>query len=362
MTTYSMGQYRFSSSSDTVENLDDITLSYEAVAVSDEIEGSDLNTVSLQDVVIYPTSGEPFEEGKDYYAYLQIPQDMNYNLELTLRLIKGSSEEASNFQYIKKINIPSGGSNQDVHQVALYDDNPLKDVSGIIKATIPNDIPFKEGKNYDDKDNDSLEISNNKLDSSKVEVGMLYRYRKFKENDDGSKSTTETYYYLGMNNENDEKYLKRTDKVNDILLPESWKITKSSNVVTYVVAFRPVESGFTKLLLKMTRIVEDYNIERVNEKGKTEYGRKLDIKNMTGCKLYKVHDLVNNKKAIPFKSLTKIGVWGHPELMMIINGEEIKIGPSGYYELDAIPIKSLGVVALSNKDTFSIDYQYALED
>lgn len=359
MTTYSMGQYRFSSSADTVENLEDITLSYEAVTVSDEIEGSDLNTVSLQDVVISRRSGEPFEAGKDYYAYLQIPQDMNYNLELTLRLTKSSSEEASNFQYIKKISIPSGGSSQNVHQVALYDSNPLKDTDGIIKATIPEDIPFLEGSSYNDKD--SLEISKDKLDQNKVEVGMLYRYRNFKENDDGTKSTTETYYYLGMSNENDEKYLKRTDKVNDILLPESWKIINSNNIVTYVVAFRPVDSGFTKLLLKMTRIVEDYNIERVNEEGKTEYGRKLDIKKMAGCKLYKVYDLINNENAIPFNSLTKIGVWGHPELMMIINGEEIKIGPSGYYELDAIPITSLGVVALDNSDMFSIDYQYAID-
>ena len=177
MTTYSMGQYRFSSSADTVENLEDITLSYEAVAVSDEIEGSDSNTVSLQDVVISRISGEPFEVGKDYYAYLQIPQDMNYNLELTLRLMKDSLEEASNFQYIKKISIPSGGSSQNVYQVALYDDNPLKDIDGVIRATIPEDIPFLKGSSYEDSD--SLEISKDKLDQSKVEAGMLYKYRKF---------------------------------------------------------------------------------------------------------------------------------------------------------------------------------------
>lgn len=361
MTTYSMGQYRFSSSSDTVKDLG-TSLSDETVAVSDKIEGSDTNTISLQDVAISRGDGEAFEVGKDYYAYLQIPQDMNYNLEITLRLIKDSKEEASNFQYIKKINIPSGGgSSQNVHQVALYDSNPLKDADGVIKATIPEDIPFLEGNSYD-KSEDSLEISKDKLDQNKVEVGMLYGYKELKENDDGSKSTVATYYYLGMNNENNEKYLKRTNKVNDIIMPESWKESGGDAISTYVVAFRPVESGFTKLLLKMTRIVEDYNIERINDDGNIEYGRKLDKSKMTGCKLYQVYDLISNGN-IPCKGkpLTKIGVWSHPELMMIINGEEIKIGPSGYYELDAIPITSLGVVALDNSDMFSIDYQYAID-
>lgn len=361
MTTYSMGQYRFSSSSDTVKDLG-ASLSDETVAVSDKIEGSDTNTISLQDVAISRGDGEAFEVGKDYYAYLQIPQDMNYNLEITLRLIKDSKEEASNFQYIKKINIPSGGSIQNVHQVALYDSNPLKDADGVIKATIPEDIPFLEGNSYN-KGEDSLEISKDKLNQNKVEIGMLYGYKELKENDDGSKSTVATYYYLGMNNENNEKYLKRTNKVNDIIMPESWKESGGDAISTYVVAFRPVESGFTKLLLKMTRIVEDYNIERINDDGNIEYGRKLDKSKMTGCKLYQVYDLISNGN-IPCngKPLTKIGVWSHPELMMIINGEEIKVGPSGYYELDAISITSLGVVALSNKDMFSIDFQYAVED
>lgn len=360
MTTYSMGQYRFSSSSDTVKDLGAI-LSYETVAVSDKIEGSDTNTISLQDVAISRGDGEAFEAGKDYYAYLQIPQDMNYNLEITLRLIKDSKEEASNFQYIKKINIPMGGKSQNTHLVALYDDNPDKNTNGNIKIVFPEDIPFLKGNSYD-KGEDSLEISKDKLDQNKVEAGMLYGYKELKENDDGSKSTVATYYYLGMNNENNEKYLKRTNKVNDIIMPESWKESDGDAISTYVVAFRPVESGFTKLLLKMTRIVEDYNIERINDDGNIEYGRKLDKSKMTGCKLYQVYDLISNGN-IPCKGkpLTKIGVWSHPELMMIINGEEIKVGPSGYYELDAISVTSLGVVALSNKDMFSIDYQYDIE-
>lgn len=353
MTTYSMGQYRFSSSANTVKSLG-ANLSYEMVAVTDQIDGSEANTVSLQDVAISREDGEPFEAGKDYCAYLQIPRDMNYNIELTLRLIKDSKEEASNFQYIRKINVPQGGSGtQNVYTVALYEYEKNN-----VKAVIPENIPFNQDNDYNEEADKDV-ISADKLNQDKVKKDMLYQYKKLKDNEDGTKSTIATYFYLGIE-ENDIKYLKRTHNVNDIIMSASWLITESNETATYVLSFRPVEAGFTKLLLKMTRIVEDYNIERVGNDGNVEYGRKLDITKMNGCKLYQIHNLMN-KDNIPHTSLTKIGIWGHPELMMIINGEEIKIGPSGYYELDAIPITSLGVVALNNKDMFSIDYQYAID-
>jgi hypothetical protein len=44
--------------------------------------------------------------------------------------------------------------------------------------------------------------------------------------------------------------------------------------------------------------------------------------------------------------------------MFTINGEEIKIGPSGYYELQDFDIDFLGVAALDNRDQFTIDVQY----
>ena len=45
---------------------------------------------------------------------------------------------------------------------------------------------------------------------------------------------------------------------------------------------------------------------------------------------------------------------------MIINGEEIRIGPSGYYEQDALPIDSLGVVVPdgTTNSYFYIDYEF----
>jgi hypothetical protein len=45
--------------------------------------------------------------------------------------------------------------------------------------------------------------------------------------------------------------------------------------------------------------------------------------------------------------------------MFTINGEEIKIGQSGYYELKDFTINSLGVIVTDyDIDRFTIDYEY----
>ena len=108
----------------------------------------------------------------------------------------------------------------------------------------------------------------------------------------------------------------------------------------------------------MTRQSEDYNIQHTTQNG-TEYGRILDI-DKTVCELYKVNNLVNSMNSNA--NLDRIGVWGHSGLMMAINGEEIKIGPSGFYELAEVPVSSLGVVARDFNDSFTVDYEFSNKD
>ena len=101
---------------------------------------------------------------------------------------------------------------------------------------------------------------------------------------------------------------------------------------------------------------EDYNIQNVGAGG-IEYGRKLDI-NKVKTTIYQVSNLVPQMN--PNGKLDKIGVWGHSGLLMVINGEEIRIGPSGYYELDSLPVSTFGVVAPTGdySNMFTVDYQY----
>jgi hypothetical protein len=46
-------------------------------------------------------------------------------------------------------------------------------------------------------------------------------------------------------------------------------------------------------------------------------------------------------------------------MYLAINGEQIQIGKTGFYELDNFNITSLGVIVKdSNIDRFSIDYEF----
>ena len=46
---------------------------------------------------------------------------------------------------------------------------------------------------------------------------------------------------------------------------------------------------------------------------------------------------------------------------MAINGEEIRIGQSGYYELNDFDITHFSMLITGNEDKFSIDYQYKID-
>jgi hypothetical protein len=56
-------------------------------------------------------------------------------------------------------------------------------------------------------------------------------------------------------------------------------------------------------------------------------------------------------------------VWGNYGLRMAVNGEEIRIGPTGYYEMDLLPIYRLGIAPQwdsnnQNSSDFTVDYLY----
>lgn len=373
--TYSMGQYRFSGAVNTVSSLP-TKVSEETINTNgSNSEGSELNSSYQKDVSLSLSDGTAFEQGKDYYAFIKIPQDLNYDIELTLKLIKDTDDEKANYQYLRTIEIPRGGTGQDSETVVLYETEIRDEINSKweldaednkvyteevfkLKAMIPEQIPFTV-----DKFN-LVEIPVPGDYQDKIIDQNIYQLKEYTTKSDNTKVVKATYYYLGYIKEDGSKGLKKWDKYNDVVVAASWRQGTTQSFVTYTLIFRPVEAGFTKLLLQMTRSAEDYNIERnvVDETTGTvitEYGRKLDITKMTDCKFYEVKNLM---ATIGKSTLTKIGVWGHPELMLAINGEEIKIGPSGYYELDAIKITSLGVAALSYKDMFSIDYQYLLSE
>ena len=128
MATTNIGQYRYAGASSNCIT----SMSFKKAYVSSNIDitGLDEKNTGFKDVAIIPD--EQFSKGQDYYLKVKIPQDMNYAMEFTIKLMKNKDTNQGSYQYIKTVNVNAGGDGTNVYSVALYE---KKD--GSINAMIP---------------------------------------------------------------------------------------------------------------------------------------------------------------------------------------------------------------------------------
>lgn len=306
-----IGQYRFTGSG-CVQSVA-VTPKYKSVTMNSTDSAT---STSFQDVAISPATA--FIKDQDYYFKVAIPQDMNYEMSFNIKLIREDATTTETaYQFLKNVTVSRGGSGINVYRVVLYG-YPVGQKEQTMAAMIP--LPYVAG-------------------ASGIENALYY-------------NESNRRYYLCTGGAN---YTPTTD-VNELSVSASWKTEQGKNFGVFELTFRPVQDGFTSILLEMVRTAEDYSIQHTGPSG-VEFGRKVDISSIQTT-VYTISNLVNLMGVE--NDLSRIGVWGHSGLTMVINGEEIKIGPSGYYELDALPIESIGIVAPDNdfSNNFTIDYAY----
>lgn len=306
---YQVGQYRYNGSG--CVNTVNSSVSYQQVTMGDSTVAT---STSFQDVLITPDTA--FVKDRDYYLSIAVPQDMNYEMTFNLKLIKKENNSTTVYQYLKNITVSRGGTGENVYTVALYEKS-----TGEVAAMIP--LQYRAGTT------NTKDLLYYNVDTDKFYLGK------------GGTSYQETFLYNGLS------------------VIASWREEVGENFGVFELIFRPVEDSFEGILLEMVRTAEDYNIQRAGASGETEFGRKVDISKIKYT-LYNLSNLVDNMNRD--RTLSRIGVWGHSGLIMAINGEEIRIGPSGYYEIDVLPIKSIGIVAKGWEDNFTIDYEFNAEE
>lgn len=115
-------------------------------------------------------------------------------------------------------------------------------------------------------------------------------------------------------------------------------------------------SVYNQILWELQRTVTDYTTSQNNISGRIMTINDEDIV------LMRLTDIITYlQSAYSENNLTylkKIGVQGPPSLLMCINGEEIRVGKSGIYELynDSIKITSINFVP--NNAYFIMDFEY----
>lgn len=339
---YKMGEYRYRGHG----CLTAITVSPKETAT--EVEGN-----NFTDVMFVPTSS--FQQNKDYRFHVDVPQSSQYSMDFTFKLVQtntagdGTAKE-STYQYIGEAHVPQSS-------MAVADDVDVTKVAVMCRSDLSlsnlNDAPVSgDGKKFNADNLRILEAAVISDNDQVLESGKLYA------------NLTNGYVYLGndavASDSSRVKYAAAS-----VLSTSAWQRPGISDAVTQDgekthaidVTFRPVQDGFTGIVMQMERTTLDTTMSyTVN--GEKRVGRRVDVSSIEDTtSLESITNLIpsfeNN-----LSQVESIGVWGHPGLMMCVNGEAIRIGRSGVWESASLPIKTFGVVAESYKDNFTVDYVY----
>ena len=158
--------------------------------------------------------------------------------------------------------------------------------------------------------------------------------------------------------ENSEQFLKR------FYVPAIRGDKDINKTAIIEIVFNPI-INFSDVVIRLNRTSRDYSIE--NPDGSS--GRVFEIVD-DGCACYEIinigcacYEIINILNSIPsVTAFDKIGVQGPSGLLMCINGEEIRVTPSGIYETrSGYKINFMGFVVTDpspNVNYFILDYQY----
>ena len=184
-------------------------------------------------------------------------------------------------------------------------------------------------------------IFTNKVINTEFGSGNYY-YLNFKIRTDDSSQT----FYLKLQNVNDTR-VEKEQFIKTIVVPQD----PEKVYISFEAIIAP-NSTYNQLIWELQRTREDYTVHEGEDQIN---GRKtFDKVESFGTVINKINSSIT--------PLAKIGIQGPPSLLMCINGEQIRIGKSGIYEINnSIPITFVGFIPKEN-DYFIVDYEYGEED
>lgn len=148
---------------------------------------------------------------------------------------------------------------------------------------------------------------------------------------------------------------------NDIYLLPTWQTEIPEGIRYEYSSFAGSKyngGNFDAFLLEIQRGEVDKTVA-TEANGRRVMGRFLNVSDSEANLLdVKVSQITKILPSVKNTTIKQIGVWGRSGLPLILNGEEVKIGPSGYFELKNFDLVSIGVLANGSEDKFTIDYLY----
>lgn len=155
----------------------------------------------------------------------------------------------------------------------------------------------------------------------------------------------------------------QSDKVtvDNIQNIRSFVVKQGLGTTTFELIFTP-NSNYNQIIFELKRMALDF----YTNNGDGTSGRIMNIKILQFDRVINVISSYLAKNFPGMTSLKKIGIQGPPGLLFCIDGEEIRIGRSGIYELynEDITISYIGFIIKDSlftqdgKDFFIMDFKY----
>lgn len=149
--------------------------------------------------------------------------------------------------------------------------------------------------------------------------------------------------------------------VDNIQNIRSFVVKQGLGTTTFELIFTP-NSNYNQIVFELKRMALDF----YTDNGDGTSGRIMNIKILQFDRVVNVISSYLAKNFSGMTSLKKIGIQGPPGLLFCIDGEEIRIGRSGIYELynEDIAISYMGFIIKDSlftqdgKDFFIMDFKY----
>ena len=360
-----MNQYRFSGTGCVGDN---ITLDIDTM----EIDGFNERCFAIKEDSLSANKGRAFfDKDTDYHFTLKVRRDLTTDIDIRLTLRSSATNEKDmddNYQYLDTVHLPKWSSNennyvqQKILAVYLYGVSKKNSASteketkaqwfsrelittGEVEEKTDKMTP-QDKKLYYKKDT-SGNITYSLYRSSVPDNEIQWSETDKTESFDSTDTLTRRKVRAGWND--------NWTALSQAIVTTSWRASNSEDAYgIFDITFRPLVGTFDRVCAEIVREAIDEQVS-FSDTGK---GRQLGVVE-SDCSLKIVNDLVPTLKGNgEMSSITKIGVWGRPGLLMCINGEPIRVGNSGFYEQDSVEVETLGVVVSNNdwSNNFTIDY------
>ena len=171
------------------------------------------------------------------------------------------------------------------------------------------------------------------------------------------RSSLEQTFTISLGNVDDEDQISTEQYLKTFYIPAYQNNYQGNNEninkrIFFEIVFNS-NINFNSIIIKLNRTFEDYQL--LQEDG--TIGRIFSIENP---QCYEIKNIISNLTGVT--QIEKLGVQAKPGLLMCINGEEIRVGPSGIYEIkNGYKVTFIGFVIKDTSATnnyFILDYQY----